>query len=75
MLKSESASDGRWMLEEENLVAAMESALEADETGFVEANLEVLQDLIDRLQREVFVLSRLQYRACIVRDDHRSKTA
>lgn len=51
-----------------NFLMVLETAMDVGDTGIVEANTERLQALIDRIQRRVFDLSALQYRACVVRD-------
>ncbi len=57
-------------LDIENFLAIMESCVNSGDTEFVEANMDRLQATIDQLQRRVFDLSRLQYRACVIRDEY-----
>ena len=53
-----------------DFISAMEAALASEDRAFLDKTMPILQDLIDRIQREVFVLSQLQLRACQVRDEH-----
>jgi len=57
-------------LAQENLLAALESASASGDAELISSRLAELQKLIDRLQRRVYPLSQLQYRACLPRDKH-----
>ena len=49
-------------------ISMMELALRNQDERLVEQAAPLLQDLTDRIQREVYELSELQYRACCLRD-------
>ena len=51
-------------------ISAMEIARIEGDWQFLKDNMPALQELIDNIQRQVFVLSQLQLRACQVRDEH-----
>ncbi|HUS90854.1 MAG TPA: hypothetical protein VM695_03350 [Phycisphaerae bacterium] len=50
-------------------IAAVEVAAAEGKEAFLSENMPVLQDLLDRIQRQVSSLASLQYRGCCVRDD------
>lgn len=52
------------------LVSTLEAAEARGETALVRSNLRDLQEGIDAVQRCSFELANLQYRACIIRDEH-----
>ena len=56
-------------------VSAMQLALANGDTALLEKAMPLLQDLIDRIQREVYSLSELQLRACVVRDEYLARFA
>lgn len=53
------------------LITVLEQALADGHRDVVETHLQELQDLIDALQRRIYDLSLLQYRACLLRDSLR----
>jgi len=53
-------------------IASLEAALAEGNHAFVRRHLPALQDLLDRIQREVSDLALLQLRGCCVRDDCQS---
>ena len=68
-------SSANWGIEavtlaEENLLAALENASASGDTELIQKHQAELQELIDRIQRRVHHLSKLQYRACLLRDEH-----
>ena len=50
------------------LITVLEQALADGHREIVEAHLQELQDMIDALQKRIYDLSLLQYRACLLRD-------
>ena len=60
-------------LNEENLLAALESASDGGDAELIRKHQAELQELIDRIQRRVHHLSKLQYRACVLRDEHAAR--
>jgi hypothetical protein len=51
-----------------SFISMMELAVRNGDERLVEKAAPLLQDLTDRIQREVYELSELQYRACCLRD-------
>ena len=57
-----------------SFIIAMELGLRNGDDAFLQKAAPLLQGLIDRIQREVYDLSELQYRACCLRDEYTSAT-
>jgi hypothetical protein len=56
-----------------SFISMMEFAVCNGNEPLVEKAAPLLQDLTDRIQREVYELSELQYRACCLRDQYAAR--